>query len=119
MHTDRGGDIEAYEAVRDVSNSWSERMKNDKASVHEGVDALQVLNHKYTDAMREIMFERGGDVCLSDVSELHQITCPTLVIHGSKDVICYEHHARYISKHLIIVLELSLMRLAAGSLSGI
>jgi len=90
-------DVRAYEAVRDVSRSWSERMRKDKAAVHGGIEALQALNDKYTDAMRDILYERSGDVCLS---ELHRITCPTLVVHGMKDVICHEHHARYIARQI-------------------
>jgi pimeloyl-ACP methyl ester carboxylesterase/SAM-dependent methyltransferase len=90
-------DIDGYEAVRDVSANWSERMRNDKADVHGGVEALQALNDKYTDTMRDIMYKRGGDICLS---ELHRITCPTMVLHGSKDVICHERHARYIGRHI-------------------
>jgi len=88
-------DVEAYEAVRDVAACWSDRMRNDKTNVHGGVEALQLLNNKYTDAMRDILFKRGGDVCLS---EMHRIACPTLVLHGSDDVICHEDHARYITR---------------------
>ena len=90
-------DIEAYEAVRDVSKSWSERMRKDKAVVHGGVEMLQILNDRYTDAMKKILDDYNGDVCLS---ELHKITCPTLILHGALDVICHDYHARYIAKQI-------------------
>lgn len=90
-------DIEAYEAVRDVSKSWSERMRNDKSAAHGGLETLQILNDRYTDAMREILYDHDGDVCLA---ELHNITCPTLILHGALDVICHDYHAQYIAKHI-------------------
>eukprot|EP00985_Skeletonema_marinoi_P002769 scaffold1140_cov149-Skeletonema_marinoi.AAC.5 len=90
-------DIEAYEAVRDVSKSWSERMRKDKSAAHGGLGTLQILNDRYTDAMRKILYDYNGDVCLT---ELHNITCPTLILHGALDVICHEYHAQYIAKHI-------------------
>ena len=90
-------DIEAYEAVRDVSKSWSERMRKDKSAAHGGLETLQILNDRYTDAMGTILKDLNGDVCLK---ELHNITCPTLILHGALDVICHDYHAKYIAKHI-------------------
>ena len=90
-------DVEAYEAVRDVSKSWSERMRKEKSAAHGGLETLQILNDRYTDAMRSILYDLNGDVCLK---ELHNITCPTLILHGALDVICHDYHAQYIAKHI-------------------
>ncbi|CAB9525976.1 Valacyclovir hydrolase [Seminavis robusta] len=90
-------DVDAWEAVRDVKQSWSPRMRDDKAKIHGGVDKLQHLNDRATDGWIRLFTEGAGDVCLS---ALHQVTCPTMVLHGAKDVICSMTHARYIAKQI-------------------
>lgn len=88
-------DVKAYEAVRDVRGTWSRRAREAKEAVHG--DALQELNDRATDGWIRQRVEGGGDVCLE---ALHRVTCPTLVLHGTKDAICHVDHARYISKHI-------------------
>jgi len=100
-------DIKAYEAVRDVRN-WSRRMREEKARVHGGEGALQELNDRATDGWIRMYTEGAGDVCLG---ALHRVICPTLVLHGSKDVISHVDHARYIAKH---VSDAALVLLAEG-----
>lgn len=70
-------------------------MRSDKSAAHGGLKTLQDLNDRYTDGMRDILYDYDGDVCLT---ELHNITCPTLILHGSLDVICHDYHAHYIAK---------------------
>lgn len=70
-------------------------MRSDKSAAHGGLETLQILNDRYTDGMRDILYDYDGDVCLT---ELHNITCPTLILHGALDVICHEYHANYIAK---------------------
>jgi len=93
-----GKDLEAWEAVRDVKQTWSQRMRSDKlACLNVELPELQRLNDELTDAYGAIYEKKGGDLCLR---ELHDVSCPTLVLHGAKDVICYEEHARYVSRQI-------------------
>lgn len=90
-------DIGAYEAVRDVRLNWSDRAREEKAAVHGGVENLQALNDAFTDAMRDLYYDRGGDVCRD---ELRRVRCPTLVLHGQLDIICHESHAWYMAQEI-------------------
>lgn len=98
-------DVDAWEAIRDIS-TWSSRMREQKAGVLGGIDRLQELNHAATDGWIRMYTENAGDICLA---ELHQVKCPTLVVHGAKDVICDMRHAKYIAKQVpdatLVVLE--------------
>ena len=89
-------DVDAWESVRDVSN-WSERMRNERSTLHGGLESLQRLNNDATDAWVSIYRYRAGDACLE---ELHKITCPTLIVHGEKDFICDMKHAKYIHRQI-------------------
>lgn len=91
-------DVAAWESLRDIEN-WSPRMREQKAKVHGGIDKLQALNNKATDAWIGLYTDptTAGDVCLR---ALQQVTCPTLVVHGSKDAVCDVSHARYIAKQI-------------------
>lgn len=99
-------DVDAWEGLRDVSN-WSSRMREKSEALH-GTDRLQELNDDATDGWIRMYTEAAGDVCLE---ALHQVACPTLVVHGAKDVICDMKHARYIAKH---VADSQLVVLAEG-----
>jgi pimeloyl-ACP methyl ester carboxylesterase/ubiquinone/menaquinone biosynthesis C-methylase UbiE len=89
-------DVEAWESVRDVT-TWSERMRTERAAMHGGLTELQRLNHQATDAYNLIYQNQGGDVGLE---ALHHIQCPTLVVHGAKDVICDFRHAKYMARQI-------------------
>jgi valacyclovir hydrolase len=89
-------DIEAWESVRDVTK-WSERMRTERAAMHGGLEELQRLNDQATDAYIQIYEEQDGDV---GVKALPKIQCPTLVVHGAKDVICDIHHAKYMAQQI-------------------
>eukprot|EP00934_Nitzschia_sp_Nitz4_P005457 Nitzschia sp. Nitz4//scaffold133_size116822//16384//18375//NITZ4_003793-RA/size116822-processed-gene-0.22-mRNA-1//1//CDS//3329535354//5447//frame0 len=91
-------DCDAWETLRSIDN-WSERMRNDKAAIHGGLERLQELNEKATDAWIRYYTDpvMAGDVCLK---ALHEVLCPTLVIHGAKDVVCPTKHARYIARQI-------------------
>ena len=60
-----------------------------------GVERLQQLNDKATDGWIQINTENAGNVCLKAVRD---VTCPTLVVHGAKDVICDISYARYMAR---------------------
>uniref|UniRef100_A0A7S4AUK2 AB hydrolase-1 domain-containing protein n=1 Tax=Pseudo-nitzschia australis TaxID=44445 RepID=A0A7S4AUK2_9STRA len=92
-------DVDAWESLRDI-HQWSPRMRQEKAAVHGGsMEYLQQLNDAATDGWIQLYHnpQTNGDVCLS---ALHQVDCPTSVLHGSKDVICATKHAQYISRQI-------------------
>ena len=89
-------DVAAWEKLRNV-DSWSDRVRRHKANALGGLQALQSLNDAATDGWIRHFHERGGDVALSIV---HDVRCPTLLLHGDRDVICSAEHARYLARHI-------------------
>ncbi|MGK3747169.1 MAG: pimeloyl-ACP methyl ester carboxylesterase/ubiquinone/menaquinone biosynthesis C-methylase UbiE [Bacillariaceae sp.] len=91
-------DVKAWESLRDI-NSWSKTHRDKKAKIHGGLERLQQLNNDATDGWISIFqdSETNGDICLA---ALHQVDCPTLVLHGKRDVICEMKHATYIARQI-------------------
>ena len=88
-------DIELFEKTRDISN-WSQRMREPMEMIYG--DSFQSLWSDWLDSMREIYERRkGGDLCLEEVK---LVKCPTLIVHGAKDVMCPQFHAEYIHKEI-------------------
>eukprot|EP00936_MAST-01D_sp_MAST-1D-sp1_P002663 g2663.t1 len=92
-------DIEAYEAVRDVSQ-WSVKMREALEAVYGGADAecggLQAVWSQWFAAIERV-YEDGGDVC---TSRLQDVVCKTLVIHGALDPMVPEFHADYFHERI-------------------
>ena len=88
-------DLELWEQVRDISN-WSERMRSSMGAVY-GMDELQAMNNRFTDAMLELMDKKDGNIFLDLV---HRIQCPTLVLHGELDQMVSSVHPRYLAKQI-------------------
>ena len=87
-------DVEAFEATRDIS-TWSKRMRETHLPVYG--DDLQPMWTDAVDAWIRIVTERGGDVCMEQAKAL---ACPTLVLHGAKDVICLSEHPHWFEQHI-------------------
>eukprot|EP01029_Cantina_marsupialis_P021273 TRINITY_DN5072_c0_g1_i1.p1 TRINITY_DN5072_c0_g1~~TRINITY_DN5072_c0_g1_i1.p1 ORF type:complete len:299 (+),score=77.01 TRINITY_DN5072_c0_g1_i1:51-947(+) len=81
-------DLELYEKVEDVSQ-WSESMRSKMVDMY-GLEETQRMWSEWIEAMKQISEEEDGDICLE---ELHNIDCPTLVIHGKKDPMVPQVHA--------------------------
>ncbi|MGE0821500.1 MAG: alpha/beta fold hydrolase [Candidatus Binatia bacterium] len=79
-------DIAAYEQTRLLS-SWSQRMLDTMGAVYG--DELQDLWSRWCDAMVAI-YRAGGELCRQ---RLHQIRCPTFILHGAKDPLVPTFHA--------------------------
>merc|ERR1712216_266986 len=60
-------------------------------------DDLQPMWHACIDAWMAIYRDRGGDVCMA---EAKTIACPTLVLHGAKDVMCLREHAEWFNANI-------------------
>ena len=74
-------DVEMVEGVRDVGK-WSQRMREPMEATY-GVDYFPVLWSEWCDAYKAIYEKKEGDIVKS---RLDKIQCPTLIIHGDKDV---------------------------------
>ena len=72
-------DRTAYLGMRDVAN-WSARMRASFEAVYG--EEFPGLWADWVDSFITYLDERNGDVCLT---ELKQVTVPTLIIHGDKD----------------------------------
>ena len=83
-------DIAGFEATRDVAASWSDRMRTSLEAVYG--DDLQPMWSAACDAWAHIVEHDGGEVCRAEAA---QIACPTLVLHGAKDPMVPEEHARF------------------------
>ncbi|KAK7505671.1 hypothetical protein BaRGS_00002942 [Batillaria attramentaria] len=58
-----------------------------------GADYLQTMWSKWIVAYAGYWTERNGDLCMKEVK---QVRCPTLIIHGQKDVMVEQEHADYL-----------------------
>lgn len=88
-------DIEMVENVRDVS-AWSARMREPMELIY-GKDYFPILWNQWVDAYKRIYQEKKGNVC-NDL--LPEIICPTLIIHGDKDVMVAPEHPDFMHKHI-------------------
>ena len=83
-------DIDMIEKVEDVSQ-WSPRMREPMENIYG--DMFPSLWSQWVQSYRDI-FKNGGDIC-SDI--LQNISAPTLIIHGEKDVMVAEEHVHYLA----------------------
>ena len=89
-------DVRLVEPTRDLSN-WSDRMKGQMEAVY-GAEFPQ-LWFDWMDCFFGVRSdpERKGDFCQQEVK---RVSCPSLVVHGMKDVLCPMFHAEYLVKEL-------------------
>jgi len=80
-------DVALLDSVRSI-DSWSPRMRSNLEAVYGG--GLQDLWSRYCDAIAAIQ-RAGGEICRR---RLHQIRCPTLVLHGDLDPLVPPIHPR-------------------------
>ena len=88
-------DVEFIEKTRNVSD-WSRRMREPLEAMY-GSDFPQMWSD-WIDAMTTVHnSHKDGSLC---VPELSQIKCPTLILHGVKDLLCPQFHAEYLRDHI-------------------
>ncbi|XP_076010572.1 LOW QUALITY PROTEIN: valacyclovir hydrolase [Genypterus blacodes] len=88
-------DLKLYDAVKDVS-MWSERMRKPMEEVY-GAELFAKSWTAWVDAIREFAQNPGGNICMEC---LPLISCPTLIVHGEKDLMVPSFHPHYIHKHI-------------------
>ena len=86
-------DIEMIHKVADVS-AWSARMRQPMEEVYG--DKFPALWSAWVGAYSDI-YTRGGDICCDC---LRDITAPSLIIHGMKDVMVAEEHVHHMAENI-------------------
>ena len=84
------GDIDAFNATRDVATQWSKRQREAMSAVY-GLEGLQDMWSAGCDAWERIVVEGDGNVC---GAQAKLVRCPAFVLHGKKDPMVYPEHPR-------------------------
>ncbi|XP_034934729.1 valacyclovir hydrolase [Chelonus insularis] len=88
-------EIKIYEGIRNI-DSWSERMRAPLLALY-GRDYFQKMLNAWVDTMSNIYQTKNGDLCKDSVT---QIKCPTLIMHGRKDVMVDPEHPVFLKKNI-------------------
>ena len=62
-----------------------------------GEDYFRRTWSAWMDCMKQIVEQKQGDICKES---LNKIKCPTLIIHGKKDVAVDKVHPIYLKEHI-------------------
>ncbi|XP_062953705.1 valacyclovir hydrolase [Cynocephalus volans] len=88
-------DVKIYEGIRDVSK-WSERTRKPLEALY-GYDYFAKTCDKWVDGIRQFTHLPDGGICRH---LLPLVQCPTLILHGEKDLLVPRFHADFIHKHV-------------------
>lgn len=80
--------------MRDLSK-WSDRMKAPLIEIY-GEQLLQKMWYEWCDIISDL-FKEGGNICKQ---HLPAITCPTLIVHGDKDVMIAAEHPNFLKSNI-------------------
>jgi len=81
--------------MRDL-NKWSERMRTPLIQVY-GEDYFRKTTLDWIDAMLRLYKKQNGNLCKEVLSK---IKCPTLIIHGAKDIMVLPEHSTYLKQNI-------------------
>ena len=89
-------DVELVEKTRDVSQ-WSPKMRGAMETVYGG--DFPGMWSNWMDGIVGVHSDptRKGNLC---TRELGEVKCPTMVVHGSRDVLCPSFHAEFLAERL-------------------
>nr|XP_027207365.1 valacyclovir hydrolase-like [Penaeus vannamei] len=88
-------ETEICKDLRDVDN-WSPKMRTPLEAIY-GRDYFKSAWESWVDTYIGIYCERGGDLCKSD---LPNIVCPTLIVHGLQDPVVPIEHPYYLHENI-------------------
>lgn len=88
-------ELEIYKSIRNI-DTWSEKMKQPLLNIY-GEEYFRNTWSDWVDTMERIYKKNKGDLCKNDLAK---IKCPTLIIHGAKDVIVKPEHPVYLKDHI-------------------
>ncbi|CAD6214684.1 GSCOCG00004178001-RA-CDS [Cotesia congregata] len=75
-------EMKIYESTKNI-DTWSERMRAPLIAIY-GEEYFRKTWTAWVEAMDKIYKNNNGDICKNSVSK---IKCPTLIVHGKKDVL--------------------------------
>jgi valacyclovir hydrolase len=81
--------------MRDLSN-WAENTKAPLINLY-GEEGLAAMVSQWVDTLLGIYKNKDGDICKDCLSK---ISCPTLIIQGTKDAMIAPEHPGYLLKHI-------------------
>ncbi|XP_066594711.1 valacyclovir hydrolase-like isoform X2 [Prorops nasuta] len=84
-------EIKIYNSVKNI-DSWSEKMRAPLLAMY-GEDYFRKTWSAWVETMERLFNTRSGNLCKS---ALPNIKCPTLVVHGAKDVMVLDEHPNYL-----------------------
>ncbi|XP_015116955.1 valacyclovir hydrolase [Diachasma alloeum] len=84
-----------YESIKNI-DTWSERMKAPLMAIY-GEDYFRKTWAAWVEAMINLFEKNNGDLCRDSVA---RIVCPTLIVHGKKDVMVDGEHAEYLKNNI-------------------
>ncbi|XP_035734380.1 valacyclovir hydrolase-like [Vespa mandarinia] len=97
-------ELQIYKSIKNI-DTWSDKMKQPLIEVY-GEEYFRNTWSDWVDGMERIYEKNKGDLCKN---VLAKIKCPTLIIHGAKDVIVKPEHPVYLKDHIknseVIILE--------------
>ncbi|KAI4500582.1 hypothetical protein M0802_004174 [Mischocyttarus mexicanus] len=88
-------ELKIYESIRSI-DTWSVKMKQPLIDIY-GEEYFRNTWSGWIDTMKRIYEKNKGDLCKND---LPKIKCPTLIIHGAKDVMVKPEHPDYLKDHI-------------------
>ncbi|KAK2576965.1 hypothetical protein KPH14_011929 [Odynerus spinipes] len=88
-------ELKIYQSIRNI-DTWSEKMKKPLIEVY-GEDYFRKTWSGWIDAMERLYEKQKGDICTKLVPH---IKCPTLIVHGKKDIMVNEIHPKYLLEHI-------------------
>ncbi|XP_043498312.1 valacyclovir hydrolase [Polistes fuscatus] len=89
-------ELKIYESIRNI-DTWSDKMKKPLIEIY-GEEYFRNTWSSWIDTMKRIYEKNKGDICKND---LPKIKCPTLIIHGAKDIIVKPEHPDYLKHHIL------------------
>ena len=81
--------------IRNI-DSWSARMKEPLLAIY-GEDYFRKTWEAWIDAMINLYEKNKGDICRNHIT---RIKCPTLIVHGKKDIMVDGVHPIYLKQHI-------------------
>lgn len=90
-------DLKLTEKLEDFQR-WAPQFFETYLSVY-GLPQLSQIWQRFLNSLRTFRnLKTDGDVC---TNELSKVKCPTLIVHGEKDVLCPQSHAEYMNDHIV------------------
>ena len=89
-------DLKVSKELEDLQR-WAPQILEACISVY-GLPELSQIWQRFINSLRAFRnLKTDGDVC---TNELNKVKCPTLIVHGDRDILCPQSHAEYMKNHI-------------------